>query len=98
MNPGGQSTEQRAGWGEGNFIIAAISPDGRLYQVEHSGKVNARKGGKYGVYEILPDGGFVKCDPIADGVPTPNASKGKAVEDFREWACVRGFEVLGGRR
>jgi hypothetical protein len=72
----------------GHFIVAAITPEGELYQLEPSGK------GVYAVHGIGEDGSLHIC--AGSDFPLPMPDRAAAVKRFKAWAKERGFEVYGG--
>jgi hypothetical protein len=70
-----------------DFIIAAITPDGALYQLE-------RGGGGYAVHEVDAGGNLRVCTGAK--FPRPAAGKEDAICRFREWARDKGYEIYGG--
>jgi hypothetical protein len=77
-----------------NFIIAAITPDGRLYQMEHISRVRGRRGGRgFCVVEVSENGDFHLRNGV--GFPTLGASKEAAINTFRAWGKTLGYEILG---
>jgi hypothetical protein len=80
---------------EHTFIIAATSPEGELYQLEHAAKISGKPGGGYSVYKIDDAGNFHRCTP-SDFARSPILSKETAINHFRIWAKNRGYEIYGG--
>jgi hypothetical protein len=74
-----------------NFIIAAITPDGELYQIGNS--------------QIKGRCLYVTCQVDENGImhprtgtefPVPNADRDTAVGNFRDWGRGKGYEVFEG--
>ena len=70
-----------------DFIIAAITPDGALYQLE-------KCGAGYAVHEVDADGNLRAC--VGAKFPRPATGKEDAICRFKEWARDRGHEIYGG--
>ncbi|MDR1514827.1 MAG: hypothetical protein LBS45_03965 [Synergistaceae bacterium] len=85
---------QKLQQGKGHFVIAAVTPDGKLYQLEHQAKINERPGGGYRIYESDADGEL--CEYKAADFPCSIRSKDAAVKQFKAWAKGRGYEIYGG--
>jgi hypothetical protein len=75
--------------GEGNFIIAAVSPGGELYQLDYGAK------GLYAVFQIDENGD--KHRRRGTGFPAPDADRDAAIRGFRAWGKGNGYEVFGGQ-
>ena len=80
--------------GKSSFIVAAATPNGKLYQLEHSSAVNGKPGGGYRIYEVGEDGEMSPCG-MAD-FPASIMRRDIAVEQFKAWAKGREYEIYGG--
>lgn len=77
----------------GQFLTAATSPDGRLYQLEHRGRATGTAGGGYGVFEVDPSGNLSIC--AGEEFPHFTPKKLDAIKIFCDWARSKGYELMG---
>ena len=75
-----------------NFLIGATSDDGKLFQLDHEGRVNGHPGGKYYIYEVSEDGVMHRRTDLDFN---PEAKHEDAVAQFRQWAADKGYEIMG---
>jgi hypothetical protein len=76
-----------------NFLIASISPDDELYQLERVQDVRSPNRGRYYICGIDRDGnGHLFNDPSFK----KSNDKDEALRAFREWASAKGHEILEG--
>jgi len=79
----------------GYFIAAAITPDGRLFQLEHVSRVQGERGNKgYAVYEVDDNAGMHRCH--GDDFPPARQNRIEAISAFCGWAKRMGCEVHPG--
>jgi hypothetical protein len=71
----------------------ATSPDGQLFQLEHSRRVSGRRyGGGYRIYRVKDDGNFEPC--AAPNIPSSfPQNRERACEKFTAWAESMGYEA-----
>jgi hypothetical protein len=75
----------------GHFTVAAVTPDGALYQAGLSGAARGRR--HYAAYEVDAEGEtHVRA---GSGFPLPSADREEFAGRFRAWAEGRGYEILG---
>jgi hypothetical protein len=81
--------------GAHGLLTAATSPDGRLFQLQHVGRISGRRGGAYIIAESDSDGNLSRCK--GRDLPCPSATLDIAAANFIRWAQGRGYEVMGYR-
>jgi hypothetical protein len=73
-----------------NFIAAAVTPEGELYQLEFR---QVKGSWVYIVCQVDADGSL--HHRMGKGFPVPQATLDVAVESFRMWGWDKGYELLG---
>jgi hypothetical protein len=76
-----------------DFIIAAVTPDGNLYQLERTGKSSRARSGACAVHSVTADGNLRVC--TGTDFPCPTNSKEEAIRRFRDWSRDKGYEIYG---
>jgi hypothetical protein len=76
-----------------DFIIAAITPGGALYQLEHSGKARGSRGGGYAVYEVSANGSLMERKGLIS--PALQAARKRPSSVLKHGAGTGGMKSMG---